>query len=73
MSAINWITLECPKCKRTMAAERELSDPPATARVLCLCQYCDDGGSFPEVLYFDTDDQQIHIETVTAAKGGEHG
>lgn len=66
-----WVKLECPKCKRTMTAERELSDPPGTARVLCLCQYCDDGGGFPDVIYFDGDGREIHIEA--AGKGGGNG
>lgn len=56
------ITLRCPICKRAQSARRDKTDPPRTAIVQVLCPKCDDGGGFPEVLYFDAAGSQLSIE-----------
>lgn len=53
------ITLRCPRCKRTKAASRDPSDFPGTAVVEAPCDRCDDGGGFPETMYFDSTGKQI--------------
>lgn len=53
------IKLECPDCGKQAAADRERSDPPGTALVKARCPDCDDGGGFPDILYFDAAGRQI--------------
>lgn len=55
-----WITMRCPKCKRTKSAERDETDPPGTAVVQVTCDRCDNG-DFAEVLYFDAAGNQLAI------------
>jgi len=56
------VTLQCPQCKRTKLTGRDKTDPEGTAMVKVLCDRCDDGGGFPEVLYFDAAGKQLSIE-----------
>lgn len=53
------VTLQCPACDRTMQVKGDKTDPKNTAVVQTLCDQCDDGGGFPEVLYFDKSGKQI--------------
>lgn len=53
------VTLRCPTCERTMQVAKDKTDPPETATVETLCDNCDHGGGFPEVLYFDADGKQL--------------
>ncbi len=56
------ITLLCPLCGKSMPSPLDKTDPPNTARVETLCYDCDDGGNFPEVLYFDKNGKQLECE-----------
>lgn len=49
------VWLACPKCKRRMITNRDKTDHPKTHEVRVLCDRCDDGGSFPEVAYYDAE------------------
>ena len=55
-----WVKLECPRCGKKMSCERDKTDPPNTAMVKALCNDCDDGGGFPDILYFDRHGEQIN-------------
>jgi hypothetical protein len=57
-----WVQLRCPSCKRVKLTERHKTDPKGTEIVQVLCDKCDDGGGFPEVLYFDKAGHQLSIE-----------
>lgn len=52
------IELRCPKCKRTMMAERQPEDYPEAARIEVTCDRCDDG-DFSETMYFDAAGKHI--------------
>lgn len=55
------VTLRCPKCQRTRAADQDATDPPGTAVVQAQCPECV-GGDFDEPLYFDASGKQLGIE-----------
>jgi hypothetical protein len=53
------VTLECPKCKRTMpGCAKEDTDPPSAARVVIICNNCDDG-DFHEPAFFDAEGREV--------------
>lgn len=56
------VTLRCPSCERTMEVAKDKTDPKQTAAVETLCDKCDDGGGFPEVLYFDASGKQLECD-----------
>lgn len=58
-----WVTLRCPKCRRTKRVASVKSDPKNTATVEAPCNKCDTGGDKPETMYFDAQDRQIHPRT----------
>ncbi len=53
------VTLECPDCGSRKTTEREPSDLPGTVLVKARCPDCNDGGGFPDILYFDAAGRQI--------------
>ena len=53
-----WVTITCRGCGRRKMVERDKTDPPATARVDCICDRCDQGDK-AEVFYFDSSGRQI--------------
>lgn len=65
------ITLRCLRCKRTKSAPIDPTDPPGTAIIESLCDKCDDGGGFPETLYFDKDGRWFNGEAFVHAKPNE--
>ena len=55
------VTLQCPKCDRRKSAKLDKTDPEGTTLVVVLCNKCDDGGNFPEVLYYDAQGNQLVV------------
>jgi ribosomal protein S27E len=58
-----WVTLRCPRCKRTKQVYAHETDPPNTRFIEAPCDKCDRGGDKPETNYFDAQDRQLHPET----------
>jgi hypothetical protein len=54
------ITLECPRCGRTMLSALECSDPPGTARIVSVCDRCPEDASIVD--YFNVAGVQLNLD-----------
>lgn len=54
----SYITLRCPKCRRTKSAKRDSSDPPGTVTVEIQCPKCNPG-DFDSPAYFDARGKEL--------------
>lgn len=55
------VTLRCPTCQQTKAADLDATDPPGTAVVQVTCPKCN-AGDFAEVIYFDASGKQLGLD-----------
>lgn len=53
-----WLALECPKCHRKQAVEREDYDPPRAVKVHIQCPECN-AGDFDSPRYFDSEGKSV--------------
>ncbi len=65
------VTLRCPKCDRTKDVRRHKTDPKDAVVVEAPCDRCDDGGGFPETMYFDAAGNQIDGRNKIIGKAGK--